>query len=489
MLQHLAAKEGLWEKIGWSFLVLMSSLFAFLAIKNSFPLSCNDTFYYLSIADNMIANHTFLDGTTIPAGPIVTPQNGIVFIFFLFRKCGFSHQTCIDMILVINAIGLFMSVFPLMAIAEAVGIRDRFIKLAVVAAYLGGVRVFLWMYLSPINDMIFLVLSLYLMQLLIHMDRQLYGQGNTCNGILKVFGLSLVLCVLLPHFRVNAFFVPLAGMAGSILLKRFRMGLLAALQFGVMLASMFGVYLLLKGLGYEFRFNEMQGALTSFHLYDFFFSLLPESLFRNLSQSGNLLYFPFYIAMALAFVDGIRQKNMTLLMVLFICIMTMAITIVFAMPLSRYLWPITAFMYMFVLRNKQLRLFGVLFICAVVINSFWMIYDGITVPQRTKFWQYAARKVSRDKNGAVLISQNHRSSWYFMDIPAIKDNNYTWEQLKNAANVYIGGDADFVQRQQEAINQMANQHGHPVSFETMTPGFQDRIGRALYHLRFTSSEN
>ena len=52
----------------------------------------SDTFYYMSVADNLVDHGSFQDLRTVPAQRLKTPQNGIVLVHALLPEIGFGSE-------------------------------------------------------------------------------------------------------------------------------------------------------------------------------------------------------------------------------------------------------------------------------------------------------------------------------------------------------------------------------------------------------------
>lgn len=229
-----------------------------------------------------------------------------------------------------------------------------------------------------------------------------------------------------------------------------------------MLLSMFSSYVVVDQYDFHISTARIGPLFGDFghQVYVFLFRILPESLFKDLNQTGNLLYMAFYLSLPLALIDGVRKKNFLLLMLVFICGMTFALTLLHGNLTERYLWAVTAFMYILLLRIKGFRGIGILFISAVLINTGWSL--DYRAPQAFA-WKDIANEVVVQQDNLLMLSKDHRSCWYFTGNPSVFRNEYTWEQLANASAICVIGPQYYVDDHLVTIEEYANTHRHQVT--------------------------
>src|SRR4030067_2044795 len=119
----------------------------------------SDAAYYISIANNLFAGRGLYDATSIPNAPIITPQNGIVFIEFLLMKAGIHENTTLFIsVAILNYLSLLFSAILLYKIANYLEITklERFF---IIASFLFSLNIFTAI-IIPTNDGIALTLSL-----------------------------------------------------------------------------------------------------------------------------------------------------------------------------------------------------------------------------------------------------------------------------------------------------------------------------------------
>jgi len=197
-------------------------------------------------------------------------------------------------------------------------------------------------------------------------------------------------------------------------------------------------------------------------LYLFSFKLLPESLFKDLQATGNLLYIPFYLSILLAFIQGVKEKNLSLLLIFFISIMTFAMTILHGCLTERYLWVVSAFIYMMLLRIKYFRSVGYLFIVAVLANTLWTLSYSMGIAGNVLNWEDIAAKNILKTDRVLMIAQDHRSCWYFTGIRSIYSGQYQWNDLLNAKCIYLAGNKDYIETHKKNMTELARENLHRV---------------------------
>jgi hypothetical protein len=447
----------------WFLIIAVTVLLSFICLNSKGYLRSNDALYYLSIADNYLNNGVFMDGTTVPNGPVITPQNGIVAIFGLLRMLSFSKQQCLLVVLGINYILLLSCMFPLVQICRRIGLETKELIYCVLFVFVGSIRIFTWLYMSPLNDMFFYAGQLWLLYLLILINEYLSGQRDKTRSLNLLIVASIFLAAIMIHFRLNAIFIPIAGLMSAILLRKYRLMPLMFVLLITMAVSICSSYLIVDR--YDFQISTARiGSFWSNYkhqIYLLFFYLLPEGLFKDLNQTGNLLYLPFYLSLLLAFIHGVRQKNTLLLMIFFICCMTFMMTLLHGIVTERYLWVVTIFMYMMLFRIKGFRSIGVLFAASVLLNTIWS--TGFDKNLQVVAWENISKEAVLKQENIIVISQDKRSCWYFTDIPSVFGDKYEWQQLLKAKTICIIGPQDYIDNHIKTIQGLASANNHVIN--------------------------
>ena len=84
----------------------------------------SDTYYYMSIADSLLAEGTLRDFTVVPERPVKTPQNGIVLVFALLSSLGISHQAQLILVVFLNYLLWITTIVPVYLIGKQAGLKN-----------------------------------------------------------------------------------------------------------------------------------------------------------------------------------------------------------------------------------------------------------------------------------------------------------------------------------------------------------------------------
>jgi len=175
---------------------------------------------------------------------------------------------------------------------------------------------------------------------------------------------------------------------------------------------------------------------------------------------------PFYLGLLLAFIQGVRQRNMILLLTAFVCAGTFALTALHGNVTERYLWAVTALTYMLLFRVRVFRPVGVLFAVAVLINSVWSL--GYK-PARLAEWQSLAAYAPIRQENVFVLAQRSRECWYFTGRRSPFMGKYTWSQVAGARAGYLIGPRDYIDAHVSKLNDLARAdsailHVRPIDY-------------------------
>ena len=197
---------------------------------------------------------------------------------------------------------------------------------------------------------------------------------------------------------------------------------------------------------------------------------MPESLFKDLQSNGNLLYVPFYISMLIAFIQGVKTRNLHLLLILFICAMTFVMTIVHGNITERFLWVVVPFMYMMLFRIKAFRTIGYLFVFAVLANTIWMIPHEMKVSRSVLTWENIAGMDVLKSEKVVMISRDARSCWYFTGIQSVYQDKYAWSDLEGKDLICLIGSEEFIETHKKRLEELARENVHRIEMVNIPCG-------------------
>lgn len=483
-----AADSGrFWRTAGWILIFALFFYSLYLFLEKKFYYFGSDIFYYLSIADSLEQTGRFLDLTLSPPQSPRTPQNAVVILHYLLAKLFPSAEFRLQILVVLNALALWISVCPLLKIADRAGGSSRTARLALAAVYLGGWHM-LQFQLAPINDGLFRTGSLWLIYWLLWVSDRDWGLKELWRGHKGLLACGCLLAAALIHFRLNALVLPLAACLAAAVLRKWKTVWIALLFLALMLGSF--------GLPYSFAGHsriqqESQQAWSNVfyhlpgHVWNFAQESLPQALFRNLGTAGNVLYAGFALAMVLAAVEGIRRREFSILIVVLICLGTFGFLLLYYAVPFRMLLMVYPLLYLLILRDRRLRPIGYLFVFAVLMQSFMFFYNGEKKSETVQFWDYVGREVKVSKTNSLLITDRPREAYYFCGLGGLYNHEYEWSDLLGKEAVYVAGKKLFLQQQEQKIRSLAAQNNQSIQSIPLTPAYTDVSGHALLQIKIS----
>lgn len=450
----------------------------------------NDTFYYLSVADSLAQNAQFRDLTYTPSQPLLTPQNAIVVLYYLIGRVVSSLEMKIQIVVILNYIALLLSIYPLLKIARILRITSFPAKMAIVAVYLCSWQMIRFQ-LSPINDGLFRTGSLWLIYWFLLVDNSDRGLRQLSKDNKGMLFSGCVLAILLIHFRLNAFVIPIAGVLAAVIIKKKKLAWTALIVTVFMAISLILPYIFIE----LSRINEyshwvghrlVQKIVQ--HTWNFFNDTFSTALFRNLGTAGNMLYSAFLFAVLVSFYQGYRKKEYASIFLGLVCFGTFAFLILFPAITYRLLLMVFPLLYLLMFREPSLRSIGYLFVFAVVSQSFMFFHNGIKVRDRIEFWQYVSQEVETESTDYLMITDKARQSYYFSGMSGLYDNIYTWQDIQEKTNVYIAGSDTFIKAEKDKMESFAHENHAVVSYKRLTPEYSDTSGNAFLRVLITEDK-
>jgi len=174
----------------------------------------HDAYYYLGVAESLIDSDQMLDVTNAPSLPVVSPQNGIVFVIALLKIAGISSNVTI--LYVVSAVNYCFFVwfcYLIYKIYRMFGI-DRHVSFVVVISIVLSLF-YARIYVQVINDPIFITLTTFVFYLVLQKKE---GWKTLC--------LLLFCALFLSEFRISGVLVFLSAALTYFYLKNIKMGLL-----------------------------------------------------------------------------------------------------------------------------------------------------------------------------------------------------------------------------------------------------------------------
>jgi hypothetical protein len=230
--------------------------------------SCNvDAHYYISIAKNLNDGMGLYDGTTIPNSPIITSQNGIVFVELLLMKAGIQDKAYLyAAVATINYLFFLFSVVLLYMIARELKV-PKSLNLLIIANLVFSGNSFTAI-IVPINDGIAFALSLFGLFLCI----KNYEMED--NWIYLLIFTSSVIGV---HFRLQCLLIPFSAAFASLIVQRYKSFLIYLL---VTISSIMVVY-------FPYR-HLMEDGFSIHETRQYFYNILQaDKLGKVVSDIGK----------------------------------------------------------------------------------------------------------------------------------------------------------------------------------------------------------
>lgn len=432
--------------------ILTTAHFLYHAFYNQHYFFSTDAFYYLSIARNLVSGLGFYDGTSLPKGPIVTPQNGVVFIEFLIMKAGITDNHVVFLLMAfINLLFFFYSAFLLYRLGEFFEIQKSLIAL-IVCVFLFSANLFIAM-VAPINDGINMALSLLGTVIIIK-------NSNEWKWINCVYLLAISLIAV--HFRSQYLLIPLSAALASLAVKRFKG--FAAYSIIVFASSLtvFIIYgLLIENNG---GIRSTAAAYTNYSVdtlksIPYELGLAYSVLLMKLGQGAGIwltrLSVPFFIALSVliiiyCIVTALRKEFKSL----FISLIILGTIGMFTTTLNhsfRYI-AITAPLLAILLCASPKRVpFMRYMLASYLVYSIFITFIKIARVD----YNYSEQKqatinvLSHFDRRALLISEEPRSSYFILNIPSVRELS----TLNEAGTFYIFGSRDFIKKEKERLRQ------------------------------------
>jgi len=466
----------------YSMVAIMSVALLIVFMNNKSYHKHNDAFYYQAVADSLRQTGQLRNMALIPSEPIVTPQNGIVLIQYVLSRFPVSPEQRLIIIVMINYAALLCSVFPLLKIARSLGLSTLPVRFALTAVHLCGWHI-IRHHLYPNNDGIFAAGSLWLIYNIILLTKNNSGLGELLRYRKLLFLATVIISMAVIHFRINAIVIPFAALFAVILTKKYKLVLPISILAMMMFLSILLLYVfcdiaklqstsdrIMKSLVYRLPGNIWNSAVIS----------TPGVLFKNIGTAGNMLYFPFFLAMLITFFDGFRNKKFDSTFVALICIFTfiLLVGLLFSPFPYRYLIMVYPLLYIMLLKKPAFRAIGYLFVFAVVTHSLmWCFYSGVKKPsefERIRFWSFVSENVDIDKSDYILIGprRHSRHAYYFTGLRVFNEQEYD-PQVLNKNKIYLAGPRSFRTQQLTRFNDVARENNYSVNLKNLTENFND----------------
>jgi len=237
-----------------------------------------DAYYYQSVSEALNRQGRLLDYTTIPPREILTPQNGIVFIYALLEQFGISEKvTQLRIIAFVNSFLIVISTIFLFKIIRLFGLSNTVAFLLALTFPLSFFYQFTL--LLQKNDCIFITLSLITIY-------KLLQQKNPTDSLPSL----VVLAIVMSLFRIVGILIFASSLLTFLIQKKYKKSLVSL---GLVFVSIGTLYLTLV----LFDIDTTRMALhsresTSLYSLDYIYQQIEKTL--TLSIPESILRFTYY---------------------------------------------------------------------------------------------------------------------------------------------------------------------------------------------------
>ena len=491
--------------IGFALLLSLYSFYFF--ISNKIYLIGSDAFYYISIADSILQYGKFEVITTVPAGSLKSPQNGIVFVHVILSLLGIGSKGRILTIVFFNYFLYLSGVYPLYKIARWSGLRKGLPLAALLSVYLGAWHIYR-INLLAINDGMFnsiMVWLVYLIMKFVLLISEPMRKIKFNPDIMRFIGIVLIVMISI-HFRLNVILVIGSALVSSLVVKNYRLSAWFLSVCALLVISFFAVYFFAEVSRLDNAFQRYFIPLfTSINIYLIKFQLwkiLPR-LVAGLSGLTNplatLLFTVFPLCMIYYGIKGIIDKNFNKVFISLICLTGLWFTMSFRN--ARMIWYTFPFIYLILLENKKSRIAGYLFVLLVFVQSLQQFYIGFQRGPDSNLYLYIHDKsISIDTN-AILITNSRRHTYFLLDIRAYRwrgfnDNllllpfpkELTWNLIQEKGSLFVLGDSTYIDGAYSQVQEMASLNSYKFESSPLTPDLEKFEGWALVELSLSKSQ-
>lgn len=397
-----------------------------------------DAFYYQAIADSFHNGTGFVDITTIPPQPIITPQYGIVFIQVLLKYLGLhGAQQGLLAVKLIHYVGFLLLIYCFYHAFIQLNVSREIIWLSL--GILLASAHFLKTIVQPLNEGMWCVLTAIVYSTAL---------SNYSKESLVKMAIIAISGILLANFRMNGPLIILSIALAYLVLQYYKKSLLYLVIFVVSCGS---VYVIISVLNVEYSgFKKFSEIYTlEYILYQPVVTAMATlpGVFLGLTGRETLFTIPISI---LAFIFyGIYLKKAykvnnfaDLIAIIYILLLIIMLQI---MPggNSRYIIMVMPFSLVAIATyfkdSFRLR------VCLIIILIFTMLVSLY----RIIFWDniyfdnnkslYSIR--NEIKEPYLLISQSPRYSYYIFG----KGSHHKEDVFKTQKDIVIFGKNDYVQ--------------------------------------------
>lgn len=427
----------------------------------------NDAYYYLSIADSYYNGTGFCDITGVEPNPIITPQNGVVFIHILLRAMGW-HDPGIRFLIIkiINYIGFLFLVLVFYETFKKLKVSSEITIICMGIILLSAH--FLKTIIAPLNDGIFCILTALVFYLVIINDKR---------QSFKILAIITFLSIVLANFRLNGPLIILAASITYYLVNNRSKALIYLIIFCISYAM---VYVVLVSLQVDFSaMKELTKNIYSwqFIIYQALITLIYTipGAFVGIDGREIMIALPLSIGILIYYILYFRQawKENNIITLYIIVYILLSITFLQIMPggPSRYIIMVLPFTYLtlgtYFRENNKLKLVLVMMLLLTFsISLARLVFWDSKYFDNQKALDYVHNNIVKP---FILISGDHRYSYYIFNKSADDIKGIT----KDTKCIVIFGHESFIQAKIEEIKRITPVNHIEKSNATINTGLQE----------------
>lgn len=397
-----------------------------------------DIYYYLSIADSYYQGKGFYDITSATPKPIITPQNGIVFIHILLRKIGLHDPDSRFLaIKIINYIGFLCLVFVFYKTFLKLKISSEVTNLCMGIILLSAH--FLKTIVAPLNDGIFCGLTALIFYIIM--------SNETRNSLLKIVMITC-LSIVIANFRLNGPLIIVSGLVTYVILRKISKALVYLI---ILIISLWSVYFILKLM--QVDLSGIKAFAAGIYSIQFFINqaiitliLSIPGAFTGIDSREMIITLPISIVIlgfyAFYYWIAVKEKNFPIIL----CISYIIVSLLFLQIMPggspRYIIMIVPFSLLIIANyfrdNYRLKIsLRIVLLMTLSISLFRLFFWDSIYFANKKPLEYVRENIMEPY---VLISQLPRSSYYIFNKrdSNIDDIDIYWK------NIIIFGNKEYI---------------------------------------------
>ena len=429
--------------------------------------------------------------TSIPAQPLKTTQNGVVFFHLLFAQLGVGPEGRLLCIAILNYVLHLSAVYPLYKIAYRVGLPRGGPMAALLAVHLGAWHIYR-LQLLPINDGVFNALSIWLTYLLIV---GLQGPARTdtpqtirrSGNSVKFAALALAVSVVLVHFRLNTVMILGACFIAAICTRRYRYGLWSVVCLVASLASTLLLYSFVDASRISTQHERFWVDIVSRlqgNVIEVGNQILPNLMLSKGGFPANVICGSFLLAVLLAVFSGLKRREPAIVFTALSCSAAITFVVCFYFQSHRFLVHVFPFLYLLILIPGAMRPIGYMLVAVVLVSSFSTYSHGFHRSPCSSFWLHIHnRKIALAGRAPLLLSERPRHSYFFLGCRSFR-KELIWDDFLARDSVFILGTGRFVSDEVAKIRRMrdAMDSQAMLKIRSLTAGYKDELGHELIQL-------